>query len=55
MQFATETYFIEEIDDALTNAWITAQEHADTLALKGENDPQHLPPIYFLFCLLSTV
>jgi len=45
MQYAADTYYIEDIDDALTNAWITEQEHADTLALKGAEDPQHRPII----------
>ena len=45
MQRAADYYYIEQIDSALTNAWITAQEHADTLALKTAEDPQNQPPI----------
>ena len=45
MQYAADTYFIEDIDDALTKAWITPVEHADTLALKEPDDPQNRPPI----------
>jgi len=44
MQYAADTYYIEDIDDALTKAWITPEEHADTLALKGAEDPQTRPP-----------
>ena len=43
MQYAADTFYIENIDDALTKAWITPIEHADTLALKGEEDPHHRP------------
>lgn len=45
MQRAADAYFIDDIDRALTNGWITAEEHADTLALKGAEDPQNRPPI----------
>lgn len=48
MQYAADTYYIEEIDDALTKGWITPEEHADTQALKGVEDPQHRPPITFM-------
>lgn len=48
MQYAADTYYIEDIDDALTKAWITPTEHADTLALKGEEDPQNRPPVEFM-------
>jgi len=48
MQRAASTYYIEEIDDALTKAWITSQEHADTLALKTVDDPQNRPPIEYM-------
>ena len=44
-QQAASAYYIDDIDRALTNGWITAEEHADTLALKGPDDPQHRPPI----------
>jgi len=43
MQRGADHYYIEDIDDALTKGWITSQEHADTLALKGPEDPQHRP------------
>lgn len=44
MQYSASTYYIEDIDDALSRAWITPTEHADTLALKVEGDPQTRPP-----------
>lgn len=44
-QRAADFYYIDEINEALTKGWITAEEHADTLALKGPEDPQYLPPI----------
>lgn len=44
MHYAADTYYIQDIDDALTKAWITPTEHADTLALKGPEDPQDRPP-----------
>ena len=43
--YAAQTYYIEDIDDALTKGFITPEEHADTLALKVEGDPQHRPDI----------
>jgi hypothetical protein len=45
MQFAADNYYIDDIDTALQNAWITPQEHADTLALKELDDPQYRPVI----------
>lgn len=45
MKRAAEHYYIDDIDRALTNGWITTEEHADTLALKTPNDPQYSPPI----------
>ena len=48
MQYSAATYYIEEIDDALTKAWITPTEQADTLALKTADDLQNRPPIDFL-------
>jgi hypothetical protein len=47
-QRAADFYYIEEIDEALTKGWITPEEHADTLALKGAEDPQNMPPITFM-------
>ena len=47
-QYAADTYYIEDIDDALKNGWITSEEHAETLALKGAEDPQNRPPFDFL-------
>lgn len=44
-QRAADVYYIDEIDNALMKGWITSQEHADTLALKGPEDPQYSPPI----------
>ena len=43
MLYAAQTYYIEDINEALSNGWITSQEHADTLALKGPNDLQNWP------------
>jgi len=45
MQYAADTYYIEDIDYALTKSWITPTEHAETLALKGPEDPQYRPKI----------
>lgn len=39
-QRAADVYYIDDIDNALTKGWITPSEHADTLALKGPEDPQ---------------
>ena len=44
MQYASDTYYIQDIDDALTRGWVTPTEHADTLALKDADDPQDRPP-----------
>lgn len=44
-QRAADAYYIENIDNALKRGWITEQEHADTMALKGVDDPQYMPPI----------
>lgn len=44
-QYAADNYYIDEIDTALTKGYITPSEHADTLALKGPEDPQYSPPI----------
>lgn len=44
-QRAADAYYIDDIDRALTHGWITAEEHAETLALKGAEDPQNRPPI----------
>lgn len=43
MQYTADNYYIEDIDDALTKGWITPDEHAATLALKGLEDKQHRP------------
>lgn len=48
MQYAASNYYIEDIDSSLTKGFITAQEHADTQALKTENDPQHRPEILLM-------
>lgn len=45
-QYAANNYYIEDIDDSLTKGWITPIEHADTQALKTEDDPQHRPDIF---------
>lgn len=44
-QRAADAFYIDDIDRALTNGWISAEEHAETLALKGAEDPQNRPPI----------
>lgn len=41
MQYAADKYYINEIDNALAQGFITPTEHADTLALKGPEDPQY--------------
>lgn len=40
---AAQAYYIDDIDHALTASYITAEEHADTLALKTPDDPQQRP------------
>lgn len=47
-EYAAKSYYIEDIDSSLTKGYITPQEHADTLALKTPDDPQHRPPIELL-------
>lgn len=47
-QYAADTYYNEDINDALTRGWITSVEHAETLALKDANDPQERPPITYM-------
>lgn len=44
-QQAATAFYIDDIDRALANGWITPSEHADTLALKTAEDPQYRPPI----------
>ena len=46
--YAAQTYWIEDIDNALVKSWITPTEHAETLALKVPTDPQNRPPIEFM-------
>jgi len=46
-QRAADNFFIDDIDNALMQGWITPEEHADTLALKDASDPQERPPIEF--------
>jgi hypothetical protein len=41
MQYCADNYYIDDVDNALSNGWITSQQHADTLALKGPEDPQY--------------
>lgn len=48
MQYAADTFYIDDVDYALTKGWITPQEHADTLALKEPTDPQYRPPIVMM-------
>ncbi|MCO5387783.1 MAG: hypothetical protein NHB14_20670 [Desulfosporosinus sp.] len=54
MQFAADNYYIEDIDDALVKGWITPEENADTLALKGPEDPQNRPPMEFMTAEVTT-
>lgn len=44
-QRAADYYYIDDIDRALMKGWITPSEYADTLALKGPEDPQYSPPV----------
>lgn len=55
MKYCADNYWIENVDDALTNGWITAQEHADTLALKEADDPQHRPTALIAVNEVTTV
>lgn len=43
MGYAAKNYYIDDIDRAKSNGWVTAQEHEDTLARKTEEDPQYRP------------
>ena len=54
MLYAAKTFYIDLIDDALTKAWITPVEHANTLALKKPEDPQEQPTIEFLMKEVTT-
>jgi hypothetical protein len=40
---AAKTYYIDDIDTALTSGKITQQEYDDTMALKEPGDPQYRP------------
>lgn len=42
-QYAADKYYIDDIDRALTWGRITQEEHAETLSLKGPEDPQYRP------------
>lgn len=42
-QYAADTYYINVIDNALAVGYISQQEYADTMALKGPEDPQYEP------------
>lgn len=41
MQRAADYLTIDDVDYALDHGFITIQEHADTLDLKGPEDPQY--------------
>jgi hypothetical protein len=43
MAYAAKEYYIDDINRALDLGYITPQQHADTLALKGPNDKQYRP------------
>lgn len=40
-QYAADTYTINQINNALSVGYISQQEHDDTMALKGPEDPQY--------------
>ncbi|OXM84617.1 hypothetical protein [Paenibacillus rigui] len=41
--YAAKNYYVDDIDRAFANGWLTAEEHQDTLDLKTESDPQFRP------------
>lgn len=41
--YAARNYYVDDIDRALENGWITAEEHQETLDLKTDADPQFRP------------
>ena len=43
MQYAADNYYVDDIERAAVNGWITPQRAADTIALKGPEDPQYRP------------
>ena len=43
--YAAKNFYIDDIDAALENGWITQAEHDETLALKGPTDPQYRPAV----------
>lgn len=40
-QYAADTYYIDQIENALAQTWLLQQEYDDTIALKGPEDPQY--------------
>lgn len=42
-QHAADSFYIDDINRALTMGFINPQEHADTLAMKTETSPQYRP------------
>jgi hypothetical protein len=42
-QYAADKYYIDDIDTALGWGKITQEEHDETLALKGPEDPTYRP------------
>jgi hypothetical protein len=45
MQYAADKYYIDDLQDAAQQGWITDEEAAETLLLKGPEDPQYRPAI----------
>lgn len=41
MQYAAGNYYVDDIERAAVNGWVTPQRAADTIALKGPEDPQY--------------
>ena len=44
-QYAATKYYIDDIQNACIQGWISDDEMAETLALKGPDDPQYRPLI----------
>jgi hypothetical protein len=42
-QYAATNFYIDDIQNALTQNWINDQEYTDTMLLKGPNDKQYRP------------
>lgn len=42
-QYAADKFFVDDIEAAAANGWITEAEKQETLDLKGPEDPQYRP------------